>query len=209
MTTQNTLALTVALTLLIFGCKTPSKSKDSISLKDLSPTSKLPDQTNLVLAGTKIPVDLSTRQTGQEFAIELSAFGEIVELERYRLDENSFALVEVLGENYDPAMPILQSEMVVNSPWKWKGEISAAGIRHRATAEIFLTDDPKALFAPNSKVWKVKATLTIDAGEQTTAERVLTFSFVPGRGLVSREFGLASSRIPIGSDPPTSKESPN
>jgi hypothetical protein len=172
----------------------------------LTPTSNLSEQASLVLAGTRIPVDLLTRQSGQEFLIELTAFGEILEVERYRLDANDFSLVEVLGETYEPAMPILQSRMKLNLPWKWKGQISAAGIRHGASAEIYLKDDPKPLFAADSKVWKITATLTIDAGEQTTAERVLTFSFVTGKGMVSREFGHASSRVPIATSDPTIKE---
>lgn len=176
------------------ACKPKAAGPNWIS--DLKPDTPPPPRADLILAGTKIPVDLKAMRRAKEFVIELTAFGESIESEKYISSPDEFALREALGEVYEPAITLLRPGIVLNEEWRWRGAISSGGVDRKATASIFLANSPASPNTLPTDSIKVVVALTITSGEGISAERGLAFYFVPNKGLLRREFGHASTRVP-------------
>lgn len=187
--------LGAALVLLMLAACKPKPSGPNWVV-DVQPDASPPPRADLVLAGTKIPVDLKVARRAKEFVIELSAFGEIIESEKYISTPEEFSLREALGEIYEPAITLLRPGLMLNEEWQWRGEISSGGVERKASANVFMANSPASPSTLPIDSVKVVVSLIISSGEGISAERGLTFYFVPKQGLLRRDFGHASTRIP-------------
>lgn len=184
------------------GCRPKPGGPDWIAA--LKPDTSPPARADLLLAGTRIPVDVKTYRRAKEFVIELSTFGEVMETEKYISSPEEFAVREALGEVFDPAITLLKPGLELNEKWRWSGSISSGGVDRKAAAEVFMAE---AAASPDTLQFdsiKVIVLLKIDSGEGLSAERGLAFYFVPNKGLLRRDFGHGSTRLPEG--PPKEQE---
>lgn len=190
-------ALTTALVLFaLVGCKPRPSGPDWVS--ELRPDTPPPPRADLLLAGTRIPVDVNTVRRAKEYVIELSTFGETIEVEKYISTPTEFLLREALGEVFKPALTLLRSGAKLKEKWEWRGAISSGGVDRRATASVFMSDEPASTKALPAESIKVVVSLTIASGDGISAERGLAFYFVRQKGLLRRDFGHGSTRVPAG-----------
>jgi hypothetical protein len=165
--------------------------------RDLQPDAAPGDEAELVLAGTRLPVELRHSQQAEMLTLELLAHGELLEREVYRSLPEEFGLVEASKERYDPPLPLLRFPLQIGETWEWSGTMEMAASPRPVTATVATASDKLYLGEAPTEAVKVSVHLAIDAGPNLPpAKRELTFWFAPGRGLVRREFGAASHREP-------------
>lgn len=189
----------LALAAILFGCQPKGGDVGENLIQSIAPAT-LPDpqlDAALVLAGTKIPVELTAGVEGSTLDISLSAFGELLERERYYIAKGEFALLEALDEVYEPPLPLLTSASSTSRAASWSGTVLSGGRKRSAKASIGLEWAPLEELDGKPKALKVGVSLHIESGEGVVAERTLAFYFPPKRGLLKREFGHASARIPV------------
>lgn len=165
-------------------------------IAEFAPTSKPPIDGTLQLPGANIPVAVESTRQGEFFTIQVTAYGEVLETERYRLHDGQFALTEALGETYSPEAPLLGKGTNSDTVWKWSGKIRSGGIDRKAAGEIFGKEIALELVGYKGPGRLVTMDLEIESGERVLAERRLSFFFAKGKGLLKREFGQASTRMP-------------
>lgn len=167
--------------------------------KDLQPGS-LPGKTaQLVMTGTKVPVELRQERQGADLTLVLEAHGETFDRESYREADDSFAVSLAAGERYEPPIPLLKFPLRVGSEWDWKGSMTAAGLKKEATGTIATDDDKVVVGEVPLNAVKVSVNLDIEANppDGPKAKRTLTFWFAPGKGVIKRAFGSATVREPV------------
>jgi hypothetical protein len=166
-------------------------------LADLAPTNPPAAKSVLILGGTRVPVDLTTRLDGKRFSIALHAHDEIFEEEVYESNPDSFAVRVAGGETYQPAIPLLVAPIRLGASQQWTGTSTSGSATRKATATITSSTD-KLYDEPDSpSAVRVSVKLMLDAnGDAPPAPRELSFWFVPNEGIVRREFGNASIREP-------------
>lgn len=178
------------------------------SQKDLQPDANPGSKAKMIMSGMVIPVDLKTKASAQDFDIDLWYQGELFEEEQYRSTADQFQLVNAAGETYAPPIPLLQYPMNVGDAWKWSGQMITGPVGRGAKATIRTQDDKVDMGAPTDAL-RVEVDLSIESGASEPAMRRLTFWFVNGKGLVKRQFGDSTSRLPdtgVGPDSPPLKE---
>jgi hypothetical protein len=164
-------------------------------LKPDAPPGKKAD---MIMAGTHIPVNLSTRKIGTTFSILLSAHDEMFEKEMYRSSPESFSLIQANDDQYSPDLELIHFPMHVGDKWNWEGNVSSGGIRHNATAAVKSSSVTFYDNGVSNEAIRVDVDLSLFSdGIKNPAARKLVFEFVPGKGIVRREFGDASVREPI------------
>jgi hypothetical protein len=158
----------------------------------------LPGKTSdMVLAGTRIPVQIVTKHDGQEFMIELRAHGQTFEQERYVDGPTAFSFHGTSDETYVPDIDLVRFPMHVGDSWDWSGTVSSGGISRKASAEV--KTSPKSLYFGDASAQAIEVEVDLSLfsqGEKLPASRKLKFDFVPGQGILRREFGDASVREP-------------
>ena len=168
-----------------------------ISSSTLNPDASPGRASDMVLAGTRIPVRLLTKHRGSEFTIELRAHGETFERERYFDGPASFSFRGTDDETYSPDVELIRFPMRVGDSWGWTGTVSSGGISRKADAVI--KSGPKDLYiggVPKEAVEVVVDLSLYSQGYKIPATRKLKFDFVQGQGIIRREFGDASIREP-------------
>jgi hypothetical protein len=169
------------------------------SYSELKPDAQPGLRADMVMAGTRIPVDVSVKSTGSLFEILLRAHGQTFEREVYRDDPKSFSLVEAAGDRYSPDLELVRFPMRVGDGWNWHGTVSSGGIRRTATASVDSSTTHLYDNGATTEAVKVEVNLSLySEGTKMPAKRKLTFEFVPGKGVDRREFGDASVREPAG-----------
>lgn len=171
---------------------------------DLKPDGVPGTKAQMVMSGMIIPVDLKTKSVGQEFDIDLWYQNELFEEEQYKVTPDGFQLVNAAGETYSPPIPLVKFPMNVGDVWKWSGQMITGPVGRGAKALIRTQDDKVDLGSPTDALM-VQVDLSIESGASEPAMRHLTFWFVKDKGLVKRQFGDSTSRLPAnGSDQPSS-----
>jgi hypothetical protein len=182
------------------GCN-PSKPS-GMSFEELKPTQVAYSEANLYYTGTEVPVEVVTSNENGLYRIRLTAFGEVIETEEYQVDGQSFAMARILGENYTPPMTLLKNP-VSEGKSNWKGRMESGGIGRDASAEITVSKGKTPAQEGVATMQAIIATVDLSIGEagQPPSKRTLKFYFVPGKGLLYREFGaMGSRRVPIVDD---------
>ena len=181
---------------LLCGCTKGGGGGSESLIKTYKPSTLPPQPASLVLAGTEVPVELNSELSSDKLKIQVTAFGEVLEEELYSHSPTSFALVEALSETYTPELPLLGKESSFKDEWKWKGVISTAGMERPASASINMVKTQLGVPGFDKEAAKVSVALAIESGQGAISKRQLAFFFVEGKGLLKREFGQASERIP-------------
>lgn len=177
------------------GPSTPTSS--FLSPKDLGADSPPPKSALLQLAGGEpLKVDVEATRDGQNLQIDLVSHGEAIETETYSITPTSFNLVEAAGESYEPVLPLLKFPLTVGNQWSWKGQIVLSSADIPAEATVTTATEPLGLEGYPLEAVQISVTLEIGDPLARAAKRVLNFWVAPGYGVIKREFGLASSRIP-------------
>jgi hypothetical protein len=167
------------------------------SFSELKPDAQPGAKADMLMAGTHIPVNVSVNRSGSRFEIILSAHNETFETERYRIVSGAFSLQGAAGDTYLPALDLLRFPSHLGDNWNWVGTVSSGGIQRHATATVSSSSTNLYSGGVTTEAVQVEVNLSLySQGEKTPAARKLVFDFVPGKGIVRREFGDASVRQP-------------
>lgn len=195
------LLVAVSVTLLSSTCGKPSgpvmhkgTGITIASSADLGPDAD-PGPEKIVYAGTVIPVETKRSTTNGDYTMDFWYQGVSLETEKYRSMPTEFDLVNAAGEDYSPPLPLLYFPMNAGDSWKWSGQMVTAPTSHNATAVISTRED-EINVGTMAHALVVEVDLSIDNGTSSPAPRQLTFWFVKGKGVVKRDFGASTSRIP-------------
>jgi hypothetical protein len=161
----------------------------------LKPDGSPGEEAVLLLGGVKIPVTVRREERDGMVVLALEAHGEVIEEERYAVSPEGFHLVDAAGETYDPHMPLLRSPMKTKDSWTWEGTMTA-GQTWPATAEISTSQDTLYVGERAMPTVKVEVLLQFDGGGPSPAQRTLSFWFAEDQGVIKREFGSHSARVP-------------
>lgn len=164
----------------------------------LKPEAQPYDRGALILAGTRIAVDMNARADGEWVTFELRAHDEVLEEERYRSSSAGFFLVGAAGERCEPPIPLLRYPMTVGDTWTWTGRLVSGGIEREGKGAITTGNDRLNLPGDYFEAVRVRVELEFAGGGPEPARRELVFWFREGRGIYRREFGAGSTREPIG-----------
>lgn len=168
-----------------------------LTAEELNPGHLAFQNARLILGGTEVPVRLEAQQERNRFKVSVLAKGAVVEVEDYVIDDRTFRFSGVGGETFSPPITLLTFPMRSIGEWTWGGTIVSDPISRAAQATITSTDETINTPAGQFEAVKVEVLLAIDAGAPSPAQRKLTFWFVPQKGLIKREFGASSTRIPV------------
>lgn len=197
----------LGLLLALAGCQPkgakPASGLDSIpvsgaewTFKDLMPASVPPDPTELSLGGTHLPVKIVSTSKDGKLKMDFVAHDVVVDTETYDVQTDKFSLVAMGQELVDPPLPLVKSPMRVGDKWNWEGKITS-GNPHASKAVISSRPDKLYIADKQMDAVVVEVNLAMESGGPAPAERRLTFWFVPGKGVVKREFGSGSIRQPV------------
>jgi len=142
-----------------------------------------------------IPVEVKIDKSAEDMTISLISREALLDTEKYRTAEKEFDVVNAAGEDYSPPIPLLKFPMNIGDSWSWKGQMVTAPTSRKATAVITTTDDQVDMGSPADAL-RVDVTLSMESGASAPAMRTLTFWFVKGKGIVKRDFGANTSRVP-------------
>ncbi|MEA2554283.1 MAG: hypothetical protein QOJ65_2459 [Fimbriimonadaceae bacterium] len=147
------------------------------------------------MGGVIVPVDVKVEQSGDDFSLHLVNGGQDFETEQYKNPPDGFLLVNAAGETYAPPIPLLKFPMRIGDTWKWSGDMITGPASRKADAAIRTRDDKVDMGTPVDALL-VEVDLSMYSGASQPATRRLAFWFVKGKGLVKREFGSSTSRVP-------------
>ncbi len=188
----------------ILGCRTmahkPSFSSSgdgaSVTMSELVPDASPGTKAILVLGGVRAPVEVVRTRTGDELTLDLKGHGESFETEAYSVMPTEFGLSNAGGELFTPAIPLLKSPMKVGDTWSWKGSMMS-GISRPAEASVSCkVDKVYTEQGLQEDALMVEVKLKMDSGTKAPAERRLAYWFVKGKGVLKREIGSGSTRLP-------------
>lgn len=155
-----------------------------------------PGPQKAVYAGTVIPVKVKTTLDNGNFSIELMYNNVSLEMEKYLSTATEFDLVNAAGEDYAPPIPLLRFPMNVGDSWKWSGKMMTGPMGRDATA-VVTTREEKIDTGSLADALLVEVDISMESGAANApATRQLMFWFVKGKGLVKRDFGASTSRVP-------------
>lgn len=186
---------------LLLGCKMLPKSSfqgsqgGDITFADLKPDASPGDKAVLVLGGVNVPVKVIRTVKGNEIRLDLQAHDVIFESEVYTDDPNQFGLKDAGDETFDPPIPLLKSPMKLGDQWSWSGSMFN-GVARSAQAVVTSKLDKVYGGGHQEDALRVDVKLSMDSGTKTPAERTLVFFFVKDRGVLKREVGSGSTRVP-------------
>lgn len=189
------------LTYLMLGCQpaAPRLGADSsgmeIRFQDLMPDAKPGKQGELTLGGTLLPVQILSQKHDNLFEIDSLSHDVVVAKEVYQDRMDTFSLEAVGDEIMIPPIPVLRSPMKVGDSWTWQGHCIGQA-DHTAKATIASRSDKIYSGLSELESVVVEMDLQIEV-PNSTAQRRFVFWFVPGKGLLKREFGSASVRQPL------------
>lgn len=184
---------------LLAGCapKTGGSGPEIATSSAINPAAMLPKAAKLKIGEIDMPVEVQQTVKGSEIQLDLVAHGQVFETEGYVLSDASFDLVDAAGEHYEPKLPLLKFPMKVGDTWTWSGEMTAGQEPHKATATVTSTKDSVLLPGlGTTDTVLVVVDLSIESGGPTPANRKLRFWIANGKGVIKRQFGVASSREP-------------
>jgi hypothetical protein len=175
-----------------------------LTLAELKPDALPGKEAQMVLQSLELPVELLQERNGNTVKLILKSTGAVFEEEVYESTDEAFALVFAAGETFNPPLPLLRSPLKDGDSWEWSGKMESGGIARQAQATISTSQDNVQEIDKTHEAVKTDVRLEIQGGGPTPAKRALAFWFVPGRGVLAREFGVASKREPL--SPPEPEE---
>ncbi|MGE0002373.1 MAG: hypothetical protein AB7F50_05940 [Fimbriimonadaceae bacterium] len=197
-----TLAGSVAALAAVFACTGPGVAKRELGRADYPDLAALgadqlgKQKANLILAGTKIPVDVEEERDASRYKILVLAHDETLEEESYVVGESEFLFESLSGERFQPPIPIVRFPFKVGDGWDWTGEAYLGPNGRAATAKVTTNRDQLNLASGNLDTVQVSINLVVQTSKTVNADRKLQFWIKPKAGIVRREFGSSSLREP-------------
>lgn len=203
---MNQIPLTaIALVIVLAGCQRSGTSQQVSSgldpamawtFQQIQPATAPETPSELSLGGTHLPVKVVANEAKGKLDFKMIAHDVVIDSEAYDVQSDKFSLVTMGGENVQPPIPLLKSPMHVGDKWNWEGKITS-GTPHATKAVISSRSDKLYVADKQLDAIVVEVNLLMESGGPTPAERRLSFWFVPGKGMVKREFGSGSVRQPV------------
>ena len=145
---------------------------------------RLGSEAVLVEDGTPMPVRVTIESSGGTVRLTLLANGRAVDHEIYTLPNGGVSLAEGADEQYRPPIPLVARAA---GAWGWKGTLEGHGTPMPAEAKILARTT--SFHLDGAAYPAVESVVTLMFGEDAKAGRTLRTVYVPGRGIVHREFG--------------------
>jgi hypothetical protein len=181
------------------GCASPQPQATQTlqrltSIDELQPDAYAAETARLTYpGGIELPVEISVERQDERYTINILAHGQELEEEVYLIRPGGVQIVRAAAEEFEPPIPLLRFPMEIGQPMEWEGLMTTGDIERKATAVIETSLD--TVTSPGDAV-RTNVTLQFESGGPQPAKRVLSFWFVKGQGLVKREFGAGSTRLP-------------
>lgn len=188
----------------LLGCKSigqkPSFSStgdgSNITMSELVPDAIPGTKAMLVLGGVRAPVEIVSTKKDDVLTLDLRAHGASFETESYSVKPTEFGVSDAGGESFTPPIPLVKSPMKIGDSWTWKGSMMS-GISRPAEATISSKiDKVYSEDGLQEDALLIEVKLKMDSGTKAPAERRLAFYFAKGKGVLKREIGSGSTRLP-------------
>lgn len=151
----------------------------------------------LILAGQTYPVDVVRETNKDRVYFTLLNHGEVLDREVYVHNDDSFSLASGGGVTYDPPIPLLVYGSRVGGTLTWGGRVVDGP--DRSDAKAVVTSEQASLNLAGGFFEGVGVHVDLEiAMPQGPVGKRLSFWFVPKRGIIKREFGATSTRVPVG-----------
>ncbi len=144
----------------------------------------------LIEDGMTMPVAVEAAPTAEGVAVEIRGVptlsqgaGRPIDREAYVFSRDGLALAEGADERYCPPIPLVARA----AAWSWKGTLDGHG--PPVPAEARVVSRTVSFRVGGAPLPAVESVVTLVFGEGATAGRTLRTVYVPGRGVVHREFG--------------------
>lgn len=165
-----------------------------------------PDIT-LSMSDTELAAKMKASDVGENVSFAILVHGIEIDTEKYRLNQDSFSLVEMV-ESYQPPIKLIGFPMSISDSWEWSGVQTSASIERKASAKITSSLDKLYLEGVGGlETVKISVALEVESGVAKPRESKLEFWFAPGKGIVKRAYGNAIVRRPANMKAPKSDDS--
>lgn len=178
--------------MLLTGCEIhvgsaykPTFLQTSTSLQPLTPPTVT---TKYTVDGTEIKAEVSTSTKNVTSTIKIVTHGNIIDQEAYRVTSKEISLVEAAGEKFEDSIPLLVFPYSLGDQYNWKGKLTVNNQPVDATAIVTTSDSTVSTKDKSNRAIQVQVNIQIQR-KNRTEDRKLQLWFVPGMGLVKREFG--------------------
>lgn len=157
------------------------------------PTNAPVSPVQLIVAGYEVKdVDMKTNREGGLVRLVLTAHGETLQEEHYQLDASGLYVAKMVGETFDPPLPLLKFPSNGTNTLTYSGKVSVG--RSVRDVKATVRSAPEVLNTPGGQFDSLKVTVTLDFGAGQS--RQLVFWVAPGQGVVKREYGSEATRAP-------------
>lgn len=144
----------------------------------------------------EVPVQVEQKIEGNDITLRLLAKSQELEVERYRSTPSQFQLVQAASEQFTPPLPLLEFPLSEGELPKWSGKLIFGELEKEASAVVEVRKAPLNVKGYNDEGIKAVVKVSFDGGGPKETVRVLNFWFVPGRGILKREYEKGTTRIP-------------
>jgi hypothetical protein len=147
----------------------------------------------LIVAGYEVKdVDMKTNREGGLVRLVLTAHDEVLQEEHYRLDESGLYVAKMVGESFEPPLPLLKFPSNGTSALDYAGKVTVG--RSVRDVKATIRTAPEVLNTLGGQFDSMKVTVALDFGAGQS--RQLVFWVSPGQGVVKREYGSEATRAP-------------
>lgn len=174
----------------------PAVAKTFANAESLRPDVAPYTSARLLLAGTPLTVSMARSQKNDIVSFDLIARKEVLEVERYQLDENGFRFASLSDEKFVPPIPLVRYPFTVGESWHWSGTAGLGPNEKKATAELTSASETVNLAGGVHGCVVIVANLVVASPGGTDSKRTLRFWIEPKKGIIKREFGFSSTREP-------------
>lgn len=197
--------VTIGLTLVGFGaisCSSsggagePSGQTIYSSSEQLGPEKQPGWKAVLLYQDWEIPVEVDQKVVGNDITLRLIAQDQELEVERYRSTPTQFQLVQAASEEFDPPLNLLEFPLSEGELPKWTGKLKLGEIEKEASALVTVRKAPLNVKGYGDGIESM-VQVSFDGGGPRETVRVLKFWFVPGQGVLKREYEKGTTRLPV------------
>jgi len=173
----------------------PVKAGQTLERSEIAPDAAFSDQAELIFQDIPVPVAMKRSVKDDEVRFDFLSMEEILDSEKYVMDQSSFGLKEMNLESYSPPIPLLKFPLMVGNKWEWNGVQESGGRTHKSWATI----STEIVTLPEFALETVHVTvdLFIDSTVGRASERKIEFWFTKGRGIVKRTYGDSIARVSL------------
>ncbi|MBX3096962.1 MAG: hypothetical protein KF812_08875 [Fimbriimonadaceae bacterium] len=152
---------------------------------------------HLIVAGYEVKdVAMKVEREGGQVRLKLTAHNETLQEEHYLLDASGLYVNRMVGETFDPPLPLVKFPVDGNQSHDYSGTVTVGQSKRDAKATVTTVSDVLNSIGGQFDCVKVTVALSLRQGSAPTQERQLVFWVSPGHGIVKREYGSEATREP-------------